>query len=336
MPRRSEQIDSRTQIVTPENIAFEYRTAGPFTRLGAYLFDVIVQLVTVFLTILLFSFCLLLIGAALQTRGGIPIWSVLGNLGALGIFTLWFLMQWFYGAYFEYRWNGQTPGKRSANLRVLQTDGRPITLKQALLRNIVRVIDAWPPLPVGAELAGLISLVAPIALSTHLVGLTAASLTRRHQRLGDLVCGTMVVAEERTFVGQFEPPADERVHALLEKLPAGYVPSRPLLKAVSHYVGRRKYFGPARRQEIARHVGVELIDRLGLPKATDCDLLLCAVYTRAIGETPLAEIAPGDPPPTAAKANGAAAPAAKPAENGVAKDDASRDESPDWESIPLG
>ncbi|MEN1678089.1 MAG: RDD family protein [Planctomycetota bacterium] len=328
MPRRSEQIDSRTQIVTPENIAFEYRTAGPFSRLGAYLIDVMVQLVTVFLTIFVFFLSYILVLTALQVRGGMSFWGVIGNLGTFTVFTLWFFMQWFYGAYFEYRWNGQTPGKRSANLRVLQVDGRPITLKQALLRNIVRLIDAWPPLPLGQEVSAVVAFLAPIACSTHLVGLTAASLTRRHQRLGDLVCGTMVVAEERTFVGQFEPPDDERVRELIEALPAGYVPSRPLLRAVSHYVGRRKYFGPARRQEIARHVGKELIDRLTLPQDTDCDLLLCALYTKAIGESPLAEAAA---PPAQAKSLPPAEPVGAASGAGGKQDDAT-----DWESIPLG
>ena len=39
MAARPQPIDSIIQVVTPENIAFEYRIAGPFRRLPAFLID---------------------------------------------------------------------------------------------------------------------------------------------------------------------------------------------------------------------------------------------------------------------------------------------------------
>ena len=37
------QLDTQIEIVTPENIAFRYRVAGPFRRLPAYLIDLAVR-----------------------------------------------------------------------------------------------------------------------------------------------------------------------------------------------------------------------------------------------------------------------------------------------------
>ena len=45
MPEPPRQIDSRIDIVTPENIAFHYVLAGPFRRLPAYLIDVGIRIV---------------------------------------------------------------------------------------------------------------------------------------------------------------------------------------------------------------------------------------------------------------------------------------------------
>lgn len=38
------QLDTYIEIVTPENIAFQYRVAGPFRRLPAFLIDLAIRL----------------------------------------------------------------------------------------------------------------------------------------------------------------------------------------------------------------------------------------------------------------------------------------------------
>ncbi len=47
MPAISSPLDATIRIVTPENIAFEYRLAGPGRRLLAYLIDLTIQTVVV-------------------------------------------------------------------------------------------------------------------------------------------------------------------------------------------------------------------------------------------------------------------------------------------------
>lgn len=331
MPRNDRQLDSRTEVVTPENIAFEYRTAGPFTRLAAFLIDLGVQVLVSIGSVVLFWIAILVIFTVSGVGGaGNTLFSWLANFGAFLIFALWFVMQWFYGAVFEVWWNGQTPGKRAMGLRSLQTDGRPLTVTQAILRNVTRLIDAMP----YSFLGGMIEQETPLPLYTYLVGLVAMALTRRHQRLGDLVCGTMVVAEDRSLAGQMEPIDEPALRAMQEAIPANFIPSRTLSKALAHYVGRRRYFGPARRQEIASHVGRVLVERLRLPAQTNHDLLLCALYNRAFGVEPVV----ADPARLSANGNkiGSKSNENQTAEEHAVASTAESADEPDWEQIPLG
>ena len=51
-----------------------------------------------------------------------------------------------YFAVFEWVWRGQTPGKRWLKLRVIREDGRPISFFEAMIRNLLRVVDIiFPP-----------------------------------------------------------------------------------------------------------------------------------------------------------------------------------------------
>lgn len=253
-------------MVTPENIAFEYRVAGLFGRLMAHLIDLVVLL-------LLYGLCGLFAGLVFGMLGlpsvGMFVWLV-------GLFILY----WFYGGFFEAMWNGQTPGKRMMGLRVLRTDGRPINAMQAVLRNLLRLFDAMPAGFIPGFFFGEVAL----PFQTYLVALMATTLTRRSQRVGDLAVGTMVIVEDHSQFGKVTAPDDDGIQELLEKIPANFVPSRTLSRALSHYVGRRRFFGPARRLEIAHHVGSVLVLRLNLPPDTNHDLLLCALYLRAFHE----------------------------------------------------
>ena len=55
---------------------------------------------------------------------------------------------------------------------------------------------------------------------------------------------------------------------------------RSLGRALASYVDRRELFSPARRADIARHVGEPLRIKFNLPPDTSHDLILCALYYR--------------------------------------------------------
>jgi uncharacterized RDD family membrane protein YckC len=81
---------------------------------------------------------------------------------------------------------GATPGKLWNRLRVVRLDGRPLGLRDVVIRNVVRLIDGLPIL--------------------YLLGGVFVLGTRGSQRLGDLAAGTTVVYRHRAL----EPGATRR------------------------------------------------------------------------------------------------------------------------------
>ena len=67
---------------------------------------------------------------------------------------------------------GQTIGKKVMNIKVVKTDGGPCDLASAFLRNILRFVDG---------------------LAIGLVGIIVISVTKRRQRIGDIVANTVVM-----------------------------------------------------------------------------------------------------------------------------------------------
>jgi uncharacterized RDD family membrane protein YckC len=254
------QIDTSIEIVTPENIAFQHRVAGPFRRLPAYLIDFMIRVGTA-------AICLVVAIIAFGSVGAT-------GLGVGGVMIIWFILAWFYGGLFEAFWNGQTPGKRLMGIRVVSVEGQPITPFQAILRNILRAVDLMPVvlIPLGP-------ITPPLPLC--LVGFVAMMLNNRFQRLGDLPAGTMVVIEEQRFLrGVVRINEPEAIRAAAS-IPPTFQPSRSLGRVLAGYVQRRQLFPWGRRIEIARHVGEPLRQKFQLPPGTDLDMLLCGLYRRA-------------------------------------------------------
>jgi uncharacterized RDD family membrane protein YckC len=256
MPTPRRQLDSRIAIVTPENIAFDYVLAGPFRRLPAYLVDVGIRVGVV----LGLSFLVLFLGILREFGAGV---------GAGLLLIGWFVLSWFYGGVFEALWNGQTPGKRLFGLRVLSIDGRPINAMQAILRNILRDVDAWP---VALGYGG------PLTIPLYMVGLLTMAANDRYQRLGDIACGTIVVIEQRVKLRGLAQVNQAEVLELARQLPANFTASRALSHALSTYVARRERFAPARRYELARVLADPLLAQFHFPPDSNPDLLLCALY----------------------------------------------------------
>lgn len=255
MPHPMHQLDSRIEIVTPENIAFHYVVAGPFRRLPAYIID-----------------CLICTTVLVGSLFGISLTFGLAGLEAIGM-GIWlliaFAVSWFYFGMFETFWNGQTPGKRMMGLRVLSVTGQPINAMQAILRNILRAVDAMPVLGSVA-----------IGIPMYMVALLATAANSRYQRLGDLAAGTMVVVERRSKLRGLSQLNHPDVVRLALDLPRSLLVNRGMAQALSLYVARRDRIAPARRFEIARTLSEPLAERFGLPRDINPDLLLCALYYR--------------------------------------------------------
>lgn len=140
-----------------------------------------------------------------------------------------------YFVFFEMLWNGQTPGKRQAGIRVIRDNGTPVTFTESLLRNLVRLVDLLP--------------------FYYGIGLVSTLLSRQGKRLGDYVAGTVVVKEHTSD----EPvPAavasTARDHALAAILPLLPRLGARDIAAVEQFVERRDALDPAVRATLARQI----------------------------------------------------------------------------------
>lgn len=194
-------------IETPERVPLAFALASIGNRFLAVAIDHFIQILTIFIL-----------------AWGIYNWTGIANeglgAGPGGLFqemSKWtfallviviFLIFSGYFILFEWFWNGQTPGKRLMKLRVIRKDGRPITLWEAIARNLLRIADNLP------------SPFIPI----YSVGLIAIFLSNRDQRLGDLFAGTVVIRERtdeaptfaETFSNQISDAAFRRVQKRTE------------------------------------------------------------------------------------------------------------------------
>ncbi len=265
-------LDNVVSVVTPENIAFRYEVAGPMRRIPAMAADIAIRMAA-------WMGLLLLVGLSglaetVFTGFALTVWLL-----------AWFLLEWFYGGLLETYWNGQTIGKRLLGIRVVTVDGEPISGWQALLRNFLRVADLMPFVPLD-QLGAL----GGFPLPTGLLGLSVPMFNCRYQRLGDLVCGTMVVLDDPSHPPARVDPPDPQVAALAAAIPKSFVPPLPLTEALMAYWERRDQLPAGRRTELAERVRHALLDRLRLPADTDGDLLLRALAVRELG----AERAPSE------------------------------------------
>ncbi len=128
---KPDKLDSTIHVVTPENIGFEYRLAGPFRRLPAFMIDLsIVSAINVAIFLVI----------------GLTVTWVSFGLAAFTIMVTWFAVFWFFGGMCETMLNGQTPGKWLLGMRTLTYEGQPISALQAIFRNLMRAADLLMPL----------------------------------------------------------------------------------------------------------------------------------------------------------------------------------------------
>lgn len=158
-------------IVTPEAVPLEFEAAHIGSRFCALFTDYLIQFAVFFVL----SFAAGLLGSA-GALDALPDW-----LGVTLVILLLFGVVWGYPVGMETLWRGRTLGKAAMGLRVVTVEGAPIGLRHAAIRAAVGLVDFHLTLGFAAVLSAL--------------------ATRRHQRLGDLAAGTLVV-RERTGAGQ--------------------------------------------------------------------------------------------------------------------------------------
>ncbi len=180
-------------ILTGQHVTIAYKPASVFERGLATVLDWFIQGFYIFFIYLLFEQ-----------------WGIYSNPSddlSLIIVLILLIPVTFYNFLFEGFINGQTPGKMALKVRVTHMDGSAPSIGSHFLRWLLRIADFFPFLG---------------ALGTFFI-----FFTRRHQRIGDLAAGTVVVrtsdkidigAEYYEFDDNYEP-----VYPQVEKLSEGQV-----------------------------------------------------------------------------------------------------------------
>lgn len=191
-------------IETPERVPLAFALASIGNRFLAVAIDHFIQFLSVFLASWFFIW-ISGVGNTANFESGIlemPSWSI-----AIMLVVVFLLFSGYF-IFFEWIWNGQTPGKRLLKLRVIREDGRPITLWEAISRNILRIVDAIPG----------------FSFPIYSVGLIAIFLNSRDQRVGDIFSGTVVIRErvdeaptfDETFSENLGDSALRRIHPQID------------------------------------------------------------------------------------------------------------------------
>ncbi|UXM96002.1 RDD family protein [Bartonella sp. HY329] len=165
------------EFIPPEGVPIHFTIATIGSRFAAQIIDFVL---IICFTYSLFRF-LSLVNLLSWTAG-----STLATLVGFFIRTPYYIFS-------ELIWNGRTIGKKLVKIRVININGRRLTPHQIAARNLMKEIEVFVPiellflfafLPLWAEIVTLVW--------TAIIVIVLFS-SRRRQRLGDIIAGTLVV-----------------------------------------------------------------------------------------------------------------------------------------------
>ena len=244
-------------VETPDHIELQFQLAGIGKRFLAYLIDRLIQFCLIFALFLVIVLILLAaskiaaIASVLhELQRVLGQWIIAFAFVAYGIISLGYFML------FEYMWSGSTPGKRSQNIRVIRKDGTPISFLEAAVRNILRAVD--------------------ILGDVYPLGLVVMFIDSRNRRLGDLVAGTLVIAESVSKLPSGENSTgspgenDQQLRLIVNAMTSADH------QLVRKFLARREALDNEYRKKLVQEIVVRLFNEsIVLPSSsTDLELLL--------------------------------------------------------------
>ena len=253
MSRHVIETEETLIIETPERVQLEFALASIGNRFLAVTIDHFIQ----YLSIILIAWIFLSLAGF--TSG--DVWDTPDRLFAEApkwtiaiLIIVVFLIFAGYFILFEWLWNGQTPGKRLMKLRVIREDGRPLTLWEAIARNLLRICDAAPG----------------FVLPVYSVGLIVIFLSGRDQRVGDIFAGTVVIRERTdeapTFAETFSKRTTDVAFSRVQK-PTGIKADVGLLsemevEVVESFLRRRWDLTDRQRSWMAWRIALPIMYKL--------------------------------------------------------------------------
>lgn len=282
----SRRWDDAGGIVTPEAVRLELSEANVGSRTIAWFIDAIV----LGTAMALLNIFIVMLGA----DAPIPQW-----VGITTLLLVNFLLFFGYPIAFETLLGGRTPGKAVLGLRVVTAEGAPVRFRHAAIRTAMGLIDFW--------------------LTSGIAALLTTLLTKRHQRLGDLVAGTLVLRERSASAApattRFQVPDGAEGYA-------GTIDPTGLgardYEAIREFLLRAPTLRADARRDIGRQLSEGIAARLQhtIPAGVSPELFLTCVAARyqqlAQRRAPLAPYGTASAPPPPAPAAVQSPPAAGP------------------------
>ena len=232
----------RLDIETPEQIALELPLAGIGSRFLALTIDSLLQIIFVIVLFIVGAITVSSYQGAINGLGAF----VSQTVGATILVLIPFCLYWGYFAFFEILWQGKTPGKRMAGIRVIHQTGRPMTAIECIGRNLMRGFDFLPGM--------------------YGVGLICMMCNKQNRRLGDYVAGTIVVhdkALESVAPSWGDPAVGQPVQPELRRL----TPDELVL--IETYLNRRYELDESVRASTAQRVVKMIREKTGMQKSLD-------------------------------------------------------------------
>lgn len=248
------------RIDTPESVDLALEPAGLGSRFLAALVDAVIQYVVLFILLLVAVPALSLsAGPSGDNLGATE--AIILSILVISVALLFFL----YKLLFEAFWNGQTPGKRVAGLRVVQANGMPVTFLQVLIRNLLRIVDYLP--------------------GYYLIGSVCVLATAKKQRLGDMAAGTVVVRDRPAEVPTIPTALTHVAQTDLTRLREHVMRlTEQDLAPARGYWQRRWHMESTARARLAMQIANHLVVRMGwtdpVPPFPD-DFIEEVLYVRA-------------------------------------------------------
>jgi uncharacterized RDD family membrane protein YckC len=240
-------VDDLLSIDTPENVIFDYSVAGIGSRFLAALVDSLIIVLLQIVTLLAMAFLVVtVLGQIDLDSSSLSAWL----FAVLGLVA--FALFWGYYIFFEVLWNGQSPGKRWVGLRVIRTDGTPITFTESVIRNLVRLIDFMP--------------------AYYGIGVVTMFINAQSRRLGDLAAGTLVVYDRPTVTLESlraKPSWRKRIPSPTDTastdLPIERLTDQDIQMAEEFLNRQHEFTGSqAMRAAVAHRVAEALLKRMGI------------------------------------------------------------------------
>jgi uncharacterized RDD family membrane protein YckC len=226
--------DDKLIIETPEQTALEFPLAGIGSRSLALAIDTLLQIGVLIV--------LGIIAGIVSVAGFFPQFGKQWTYAILILAA--FLLQFGYFSFFETIWNGRTPGKRWTHLRVITDSGQPIGAQEAILRNLMRIVDSLP--------------------SIYAIGIITSLISPQNKRVGDYVAGTVVIHEKSAEGGRaiWNSPVTQMLAA-----PQSRTLSPAELQLVEAFLERR----PSLQEDVRRNMARQIAERLnqGLPASVE-------------------------------------------------------------------